>query len=431
MPNLLIVGAQWGDEGKGKVVDYLSQHADVVVRYQGGANAGHTLVVDGQKTVLHLLPSGVLYDGKLCVIGNGVVIDPAALRQEMDELKSKGRPITPDRLAISENAHVIFPYHKAVDQARESRTGRLHIGTTGRGIGPAYEDKVGRRGIRMADLADEGALADRLQDAIDEKNAYLEHVLHSKERFHFDPIFQEFRYHGRALAPYLKDVSVLLEEARQAGKSALFEGAQGTLLDIDHGTYPFVTSSNTIAGGALSGSGVGPGCLDHVYGIAKAYTTRVGSGPFPTEQENETGERLREIGGEFGATTARARRCGWLDMVLIRAAVRLNGLTGLVLTKLDVLSGFETLRICTHYEMDGQRVDHLPSGADRLARCIPVYEDHPGWKSPLDGVRELNKLPAKALQYVRRIEQLAGIPVVMLSVGAGRQETLSLHNPFA
>jgi len=434
MPNVVVIGAQWGDEGKGKVVDLLTEHAQVVVRFQGGNNAGHTLVVGGQKTVLHLIPSGILHQGKTCVIGNGVVVDPAVLVKEIDALKSRGFLKDDAQLLISDNAHVIFPWHKLLDTYREKARGVSAIGTTGRGIGPAYEDKVARRGIRVRDLLH----AERLRKRIDERLPGVRDELRELCRAANEPppeldaqkFQEEFAALGERLRPHVSDVSLYLSGQVQRGARILFEGAQGTLLDVDHGTYPFVTSSNCVAGNAAVGSGLGPTAIDKVMGISKAYTTRVGGGPFPTELMDETGERLRKVGDEFGATTGRPRRCGWLDGVVLRYAVRVNGLWGLALTKMDVLSGLRTLQICNAYELDGKRITELPGDYEDLARVKPLYETLPGWDDKLAGVRTFDELPDNAKRYVRRVEEICGVPVTCISVGADRGETVLLRNPF-
>jgi adenylosuccinate synthase len=434
MPNVVVVGAQWGDEGKGKVVDLLTEHAQVVVRFQGGNNAGHTLVVGGQKTVLHLIPSGILHAGKTCVIGNGVVIDPRVLVDEIDALKAKGFLADDAQLIISANAHVIFPWHKHLDALREKALGDAAIGTTGRGIGPAYEDKVARTGIRMRDLVDPARLrrrvAERVPAARDELAGLAARVQVPPPELDVDRITAELSVLGDRLRSYVTDASLFLSAQLQRGARILFEGAQGTLLDVDHGTYPFVTSSNCVAGNAAVGAGIGPTAIDKVVGISKAYTTRVGGGPFPTEQSGELGDRLRSVGAEYGATTGRPRRCGWLDGVVLRYAVRVNGLWGVALTKLDVLSGLDSLPICTAYELDGRRTSELPGDPEELARVQPVYETLPGWKEPLAGVRALAEMPENAQRYVRRVEEAAGVPVVCVSVGAERGETILLQNPF-
>jgi adenylosuccinate synthase len=434
MPNVVVIGAQWGDEGKGKVVDLLTEHAQVVVRFQGGNNAGHTLVVGGQKTVLHLIPSGILHAGKTCVIGNGVVVDPAVLVKELDALKERGFLKDDAHFLISDNAHVIFPWHKLLDSYREKARGVSAIGTTGRGIGPAYEDKVARRGIRVRDLLHPERLRRRIDERLpgvrDELRELCRAANEQAPELDAQKYQEEFSALGERLRPYVHDVSLYLAGQVQRGARILFEGAQGTLLDVDHGTYPFVTSSNCVAGNAATGSGLGPTTIDKVMGISKAYTTRVGGGPFPTELTDETGDRLRKVGDEFGATTGRPRRCGWLDGVVLRYAVRVNGLWGMALTKLDVLSGLKTLQICNAYELDGKRITELPGDYEDLARVKPVYETLHGWDEKLAGVRTFDELPENAKRYVRRVEEICGVPVVCISVGADRGETVLLQNPF-
>jgi len=429
MPNVVIIGAQWGDEGKGKLVDLLTQDADVVVRFQGGNNAGHTLVVGGEKTVLHLIPAGILHPGKSCVIGNGVVADPEVLWGEIDKLKQRGFLKDDGQLVLSFDAHVIMPWHKAIDLAREAKAGAGKIGTTGRGIGPTYEDKVARRGLRVRDLLDRQRLsrkvAERLPAARDEL-ARLGAAADLDEA----AIVARYADLGEKLRPFARDAALWLHRAIAAGKSVLFEGAQGTLLDVDHGTYPFVTSSNTVAGNAACGSGIGPTAIDAVIGVTKAYSTRVGGGPYPTELKDETGERLRKVGSEFGATTGRPRRTGWIDVLALRYAARVNGLRGLAVTKLDVLTGFPEVKLAVAYRADGQRFDEMPSDLETLERCEAVYETMPGWAEPLDGVRRWDDLPANARRYVERVAQLAGVPVMAVSVGADRGETIILDNPF-
>ncbi|HVO19224.1 MAG TPA: adenylosuccinate synthase [Anaeromyxobacter sp.] len=429
MPNVVVVGAQWGDEGKGKIVDLLTQYADVVVRFQGGNNAGHTLVVDGEKTVLHLIPSGILHPGKACVIGNGVVVDPEVLVLEIDRLKQKGFLADDGQLVVSLDAHVIMPWHKALDLAREKSMGEGKIGTTGRGIGPTYEDKVARRGLRIRDLLDE----ERLRRKVRERAALAREELArlgAPAELDEAALVRRATELGQRIARYAADVSLWLHRALKAGRSLLFEGAQGTLLDVDHGTYPFVTSSNTVAGNAVVGSGLGPGAVDYVLGISKAYSTRVGSGPYPTELKDETGERLRKLGSEFGATTGRPRRTGWLDAPALRFAARVNGLDGLALTKLDVLTGFETVRIAVAYKLGGKVIEEMPGDPEELERCVPVYEDLPGWTAKVEGLRTWDDLPPRARSYVRRVEVLSGVKVVGLSVGADRGETILVENPF-
>ncbi len=429
MPNVVVVGAQWGDEGKGKLVDLFTQDADVVVRFQGGNNAGHTLVVGGQKTVLHLIPSGILHPGKTCVIGNGVVVDPEVLVGEMAELRKRGLLADDAQLVLSLDAHVIMPWHKAIDLGRERSMGAGKIGTTGRGIGPTYEDKVARRGLRVRDLLDEARLARKVKERLGAAREELSRLGASLEE---DEAALTRRYAalGRALAPHARDAGLWLHGAIKAGRSVLFEGAQGTLLDVDHGTYPFVTSSNTVAGNAATGSGIGPTAIDRVIGITKAYSTRVGSGPYPSELEDEVGERLRATGDEFGATTGRPRRTGWLDTLALRYAVRVNGIDGLALTKLDVLTGFPELRIAVAYRIDGETWQELPGDLELMERAEPVYETLPGWQEPLDGARRWEDLPATARAYVERVAALAGVKVVAVSVGADRDATIILENPF-
>ena len=430
MANVVIVGTQWGDEGKGKIVDLLTQYADYVVRFQGGNNAGHTLVVEGKKYVFHLIPSGILYENKKCVIGNGVVIDPAVLLEEMVKLTASGLPVNPVRLSISHNAHLIMPYHKLLDGASESaKSDGSKIGTTGRGIGPCYGDKVMRAGIKAGDILDRALFRDKLQENIEEKN-FLLVKKYGAAPVLFEEIYDQYLAFGEQLAPYIGNVSVELDEARKAGKHILFEGAQGTQLDIDHGTYPFVTSSNTIAGNACTGSGFGPSHIDEVIGILKAYTTRVGEGPFPSELFDHTGDELQEKGGEFGATTGRKRRCGWLDAVLAREAVRLNGITGLAITKLDVLSGQPLLKVATSYQNGGKTYQAMPGNIREVQGLIPSYEEIPGWSEDITKIRRITDLPDKARDYVKWIEDLTETPVMLLSVGPGREETLLLNNPF-
>ncbi|TYT75603.1 adenylosuccinate synthase [Desulfobotulus mexicanus] len=422
MGNIVIVGTQWGDEGKGKIVDLLSEHADSVVRFQGGNNAGHTMVVAGEKFVSHLVPSGIL-QGKTCYIGNGVVVDPAVLLEEIDYLAGKGVDIGPHNLRISEKAHVIFPYHKALDNAREASDGKRKIGTTGRGIGPCYEDKASRRGIRFVELLDPDVFTERLSINIKEKNHMLVSFF-GAEGLSEEAIHKEYTDYARRLAPHIANVSVDLDQTMEQGRSVLFEGAQGTHLDIDHGTYPFVTSSNTVSGNACAGSGVGPGRITDILGIVKAYTTRVGAGPFPTELLDETGQFIQKKGAEFGATTGRTRRCGWLDMVILDNATRLNALTGLVITKLDVLGGLPELKICTGYNLNGTIISYVPASLKELDSCVPVYETLPGWEEDISKVKDYDGLPENAKKYLERIETLAGVPINIISVGPGREETI-------
>ena len=429
MPNVAVIGAQWGDEGKGKIVDLLTQYADVVVRFQGGNNAGHTLVVGGKKTVLHLIPSGILHPGKTCVIGNGVVVDPEVLIGEMDALKQKGLFSDDAQLVISNDAHVIMPWSKAVDIARERCLGEGKIGTTGRGIGPTYEDKVARRGIRIRDLLDEAKLARKVKERLPAVREELTRLGASSD-LDEAAIVRSHAEIGRRIARYSADTWLWLHKAMRAGRSILFEGAQGTLLDVDHGTYPFVTSSNTVAGNAATGSGVGPGAVHTVIGISKAYSTRVGSGPYPTELHDEVGEKLRKIGGEFGATTGRPRRTGWIDALVLRYATRVNGLDGLALTKLDILDGFETIQVATSYRLDGKEIDYLPASQAAQARIEPVYETIEGWNGVTSKARSWADLPAQAIKYVRRIEELIEAPVTVLSTSPEREDTILMKDPF-
>ncbi|MEN8142721.1 MAG: adenylosuccinate synthase [Thermodesulfobacteriota bacterium] len=430
MANVVIVGTQWGDEGKGKVVDLLTNYADFVVRFQGGNNAGHTLVVEGKQYIFHLIPSGILYENKKCMIGNGVVIDPAILLDEMDELTAAELPVSPERLTISQNAHLIMPYHRLLDGASENaKKEGAKIGTTGRGIGPCYGDKILRSGIKAGDILDESLLREKLAENVEEKN-FLLTKKYNADPISFDEILREYLGYAEKLGSYIGNVSVELDQARKAGKNILFEGAQGTQLDIDHGTYPFVTSSNTVSGNACIGSGFGPSHIDEVIGILKAYTTRVGEGPFPSELFDETGEALQKKGGEFGATTGRKRRCGWLDTVVANEAVRLNGVTGLAITKLDVLSGQESLKVATSYEAAGRKYEAMPGNIKTTAALKPVYEEIPGWQEEIDQARSPEDLPVKARDYIKWIEDLTETPAMLISVGPGREETLLLRNPF-
>jgi adenylosuccinate synthase len=426
MSNVVIVGAQWGDEGKGKVVDLFTSWADVVVRYQGGANAGHTLVVGGVKTVLHLVPSGVLHSGKKCIIGNGVVVDPEALMEEIELLRSRGLLADSSQLVVSENAHVILPYHKRIDAGREKQKA---IGTTGRGIGPCYEDKVARRGIRVRDVLKPSALKDKLETRLKEANAQIKAL--GGETCDLEPLLEWALKLGDRMRPYVGDASEVLSHEIAKGRAVLFEGAQGTLLDIDHGTYPYVTSSNTVAGNAAVGAGIGPTAIDEVIGITKAYTTRVGNGPLPTELNDATGERLRSIGAEFGAVTGRPRRCGWLDALALRYAARVNGLSGLAMTKLDVLTGFERVLVAIAYKLpNGKTVSEFPSDPELLEQAKPVYEELPGWKEKLGDQREYKELPDNTRRYIERVEQLVGVETIAVSLGAERAQTIVRKNPF-
>ncbi|MBN1849803.1 MAG: adenylosuccinate synthase [Deltaproteobacteria bacterium] len=429
MSNIVVIGTQWGDEGKGKVVDLLTSGADLVVRYQGGNNAGHTLVVNGEQTICHLIPSGILHKDKICLIGNGVVLDPQVLLEEMDKLTGKGIPIDPTRLSISERIHLIMPYHKAIDNARESAKGKDKIGTTGRGIGPCYEDKAGRRGIRGIDLFEPEMLKQKIETNLKEINFLLTQFFNA-EPLDFQAIFEHYCEMAAKLKPYIRDVSVQIDQAIKQGKNILFEGAQGTHLDIDHGTYPFVTSSNPIAGAVCAGAGVGPDKLHHMVGIVKAYTTRVGAGPFPTELLDDIGDYLQEKGAEFGATTGRRRRCGWLDLVLVKDAIRLSGLTSLSITKLDVLTGLETIKMCTAYDLNGEKIHARPASLNQLAQCMPVYEEMPGWKEEISSATNMEDLPKEARDYLARIERITEVPLSIVSVGPMRDQTIQLIDPF-
>jgi adenylosuccinate synthase len=422
MSSIVIVGMQWGDEGKGTIVDFLTSRADMVVRMQGGNNAGHTVVVGGEKTVLHLIPSGILHPGTACVIGHGTVIDPAVLIGELDTLAEAGCD-TGGRIFISEGAHVIMPWHRQFDLLQESERGSGRIGTTGRGIGPAYAEKATRAGIRFADLTDPVLFPARLEAALDRANRTLVQS-YGSEPLGFDGVLAEYSAYADRLRPLCADTVEMVHEALGAGKRLVFEGAQGAMLDLDHGTYPFVTSSTTLSGGACPGAGVGPRDLREVVGIVKAYTTRVGEGPFPTEETGALGETLREAGNEYGATTGRPRRCGWLDAVQLRRAVMLNGATGLVLTKPDVLGVVDTVKICTAYEIDGQRTNRFPGQIETLAKARPVYEEMPGWKTDISGCRSWDELPRQARAYFLRIEEILGVPVQIISVGPGREQTI-------
>jgi len=426
--NIVVVGTQWGDEGKGKIVDLLAEFADIVVRFQGGNNAGHTMVVNGQQFISHLIPSGILQK-KICLVGNGMVIDPAVIIEEIDYLKSKGIKVEQDNLMISEKAHIIMPYHKEIDHAREKFKGDKKIGTTGRGIGPAYEDKATRRGIRFVDFIEWKVFTEKVKTILEEKNFYLKEYL-SSEPLIFDEIINEYSEYAKRLTPFVTNISLVISKAIKQGKQLLFEGAQGTHLDIDHGTYPYVTSSNTVAGNACGGSGVGPREITGVVGIVKAYTTRVGEGPFPSELFDNTGNKIQKKGAEFGATTGRKRRCGWLDTVVLRNSVRLNSLSGLAITKLDVLGGLESLKICTGYEYDGKIIHDFPASLNVLSACKPVYETLPGWSENISNIRKIEDLPQNAKNYLHRIEELAETRIQIVSVGPGRNETMVISNPF-
>ena len=429
MANVVVIGAQWGDEGKGKIVDLLARQSDVVVRFQGGNNAGHTLVVNGEKTILHVIPSGALHRDKVCVIGNGVVLDAEVLLHELRELREQGHLQDASQLRISEQAHLIMPYHRAIDLARERMRGAGKIGTTGRGIGPTYEDKAARVGIRVIDLLEEDTFRAKLEHNIAEKNGYLKAIL-KEQALDFEEIHQTYGGYREQLTPYVADTGVLLEEMFRDGKNVLFEGAQGTLLDVDHGTYPYVTSSNTVIGGVCSGAGVGPRHIHEVIGISKAYTTRVGSGPFPTELTGPEGDKLRQDGDEYGATTGRPRRCGWFDVVAVRHAVRLNGLTGIALTKLDVLTGLPTIRVCTAYRSGRKLLHHFPASLKVMESLEPVWEEFEGWREPVSGARSVADLPLNARRYMQRLEELVDTEIAIASVGPDRDQTILIKNPF-
>lgn len=428
MANVVVVGSQWGDEGKGKIVDWLSEQADVVVRFQGGHNAGHTLVIGGVTYKLSLLPSGVVRPGKLSMIGNGVVLDPQALVDELERLAAQGVVVGPDRLRIAETTPLILPLHRELDALRENASAGTRIGTTKRGIGPAYEDKVGRRAIRLVDLVDADALPAKVERLLSHHNLLRRGM--GLEDVKADALVAELLAIAPKVLPFMDRVWELLDRARTEGKRILFEGAQGALLDIDHGTYPYVTSSNTVAGSAASGTGIGPGALDYILGITKAYTTRVGEGPFPTELKDEVGERLATRGREVGTVTGRARRCGWFDAVLVRQTVRTCGIKGIAFTKLDVLDGFTELKVCVGYKVDGREVDYLPAESGAQARAEPIYETMDGWQESTAGARSWADLPAAAVKYVRRVEELIGCPVAVLSTSPERDDTILVHNPF-
>jgi adenylosuccinate synthase len=426
--NVIVVGTQWGDEGKGKVVDLLTDRVSAVTRFQGGHNAGHTVVIDGVKTILHLIPSGILREGVQCLIGNGVVLSPKALLDEIEMLEKNGVPAR-ERLRISEACPLILPYHVELDLAREQARGKAAIGTTGRGIGPAYEDKVARRALRVGDLPHRERFAAKLGEVLDFHNFVLTHY-YGRKPLDFQALLDETLGYGERILPLTADVAELLHQLQRKGEHILFEGAQGTLLDIDHGTYPFVTSSNTTAGGAATGTGVGPGCFDYVLGITKAYTTRVGSGPFPTELFDAMGEHLSRRGHEFGATTGRPRRCGWFDAVALRRARRMNSLSGLCITKLDVLDGLDTIRLCVGYRSGGKELLTPPVGAEAFAACEPIYEEMPGWKEATVGIKEYARLPANAKAYLERLAEITEAPIDIISTGPERSETIILRHPF-
>ena len=426
--NVVILGTQWGDEGKGKIVDLLTEEASAVVRFQGGHNAGHTLVIDGKKTVLHLIPSGILREGVDCIIGNGVVLAPDALLTELDMLEKEGVPAN-ERLMLSEACQLILPYHVALDMAREVARGNKAIGTTGRGIGPAYEDKISRRGLRLGDLLNTERFTEKLKEVMEYHNYMLKNYFKAEE-VSYEKVLEESLIMAEKLRPMVVDVPNMLHKLRKAGKNIMFEGAQGTLLDIDHGTYPYVTSSSTTAGGACTGSGVGPKNLDYVLGITKAYTTRVGSGPFPTELFDDVGEHIAEVGHEQGATTGRDRRCGWLDAVALRRAMQINSITGICVTKMDVLDQVEIIKICVAYELDGERMEVPPINTTDFARCTPIYEEHEGWMSKTFGITQYDDLPEKAKAYLKRMEELLEVPADIISTGPDRDHTMIVRNPY-
>ena len=426
--NVVVIGTQWGDEGKGKVVDLLTDKAHAVVRFQGGHNAGHTLVIDGKQTILHLIPSGILRESTRCLIGNGVVLSPSALLEEVEMLEQNDVPVM-DRLGNSESCPVILPYHVALDHAREAARGKNAIGTTGRGIGPCYEDKVSRRGIRFGEMMDEKRFPERLREVMDYHNFSLQHYFKA-EPVDYQQVLDEALAQAERMRPLVEDVTGTLHRMRREGRNVMFEGAQGALLDIDHGTYPFVTSSNTTAGGACTGTGVGPKEIDYVLGIVKAYTTRVGAGPFPTELFDDAGSHLGTRGHEFGATTGRQRRCGWLDTVALRRSLEINSVTGMCITKLDVLDGMDTINVCVGYRLDGEEVDVPPVGADGFEKCEPVLVELPGWSEPTVGARSLDDLPKNARDYLRKVEELCEAPIDIVSTGPDRSETIVLRHPF-
>jgi len=427
LANVVVIGAQWGDEGKGKITDLLSRSADVVVRYQGGVNAGHTIVVDNKVLKLHLIPSGILYPATTCLIGSGTVVDPKVMLGELDMLAENG--IGVQGLKLASTAHVTMPYHRLLDQAMEQRRGDRRIGTTGRGIGPTYADKAERNGIRVIDLLDEDRLRDRLAGPLAEKNLLLERV-YGIEPLDYEAVIAEYAAYGKRLAPPVVDCIRTIHQAARARKNILFEGAQGTLLDLDHGTYPYVTSSNPISGGACIGAGVGPTLIDRVIGVAKAYTTRVGEGPFPTELQGSLNDHLCDRGGEYGTTTGRRRRCGWFDGVIGRYAVAVNGLDCLAITKLDVLDELDEIQVCVAYELDGQRIEHFPSSAEDFARCQPIFETLPGWECSTEQCRKLEELPAKAMSYLRFLAELMEVPIAIVSLGANRDQTIVIEDPI-
>jgi adenylosuccinate synthase len=428
MSNVVIVGAQWGDEGKGKIVDFLSEKADVIARYQGGNNAGHTVVVNNEKFILHLIPSGILRKDKTCIIGNGVVVDPASLIEEIEKLKGRGVKVDKN-LLLSKNAHLIMPYHMAIDRESERCRGKKNIGTTGRGIGPAYADKMARRGIKVADLLHPPTFREKLSVNLPDINFILE-KRYRVSGFNIEDIYREYMGHAKKLAAYIADADIIINKMISQNRKVLFEGAQGTLLDVDHGTYPYVTSSSAVAGGVCTGLGIGPTKISKVIGIAKAYTTRVGSGPFPTEIKDALGEEIREKGGEYGATTGRPRRCGWLDMVVLRHSARINGFTGIAITKLDVLDSIKTIKICTSYKYKGKIYKEFPKEISIIEGCTPLYEEVKGWSESTAGITDFSKLPKTAKAYIKKIESLLGVEVQLISTGQKRDEIIQIKNPF-
>ena len=428
MPNVVVIGLQWGDEGKGKIIDLLTEKADIIVRFQGGNNAGHTIVVKGEQYIVHLIPSGILHPDKICCIGNGVVIDPGVLLEEIEELKKRGIEITPERLLISEKAHIIMPYHKAIDLAREAKKGKKKIGTTGRGIGPCYEDKAARTGIRMIDLMDEEVFLEKLKIKIEEKNFYLTHYLNAKE-VNFEEVAKTYLNYAEKLRAFVKNVAHFLWKASDEGKNILFEGAQGTHLDIDHGTYPYVTSSNTVASSVCAGAGFPITAIDTIIGVCKAYTTRVGGGPFPTELKDSLGDYLRKKGNEYGATTGRPRRCGWLDLVVVKESIRLSGVKKLALTKLDVLTGLDEIKVCIGYEYNGEIIDYIPASLKTISQCKPIYRVFSGWQESLKG-KTFENLPKATQKYLNFISEFLGIPVSIISTGAEREKAIFTQEIF-
>lgn len=428
MPNVIVVGVQWGDEGKGKIVDFLSEKADVIARYQGGHNAGHTVVINDEKYILHLIPSGILHAGKICLIGNGVVVDPAALIEEIKGLRNRGVYVGKN-LFLSKNSHLIMPYHRTIDRESERFRGAKKLGTTERGIGPAYVDKVARTGIKVVDLLQPVVFMEKLETNLSSVNFLLEN-LYKVPGFESRKIYDEYMGYAEELSEYIADTDILINKTISENRNVLFEGAQGTLLDVDHGTYPYVTSSNPIAGGACIGLGVGPTKISNVLGVSKAYTTRVGSGPFPTEIKGPLGDRLREIGGEYGASTGRPRRCGWLDMVILRHSARINGLTGIAITKLDVLDGIEVIKVCTSYKYNGKIYEEFPKEINIFEECEPIYEEVEGWSMSTVGIRDVHKLPEAAKTYLKRIEEMLGVEIQMISTGQKRDELILLKEQF-